>query len=203
MAGLLRPLRGNICLDGTPLDDISLKVCAQKIAYLAQERQATWSGTVLEFVALGRTPYRGQLGRRSKHDEQALSAALVTAGCEGLKARHFHHLSGGEQARVYLARALAVQADILLADEPIAALDPAHQISTLTQLRDLTKRGTSVVASLHDLSLAQQFCSRIWVVHEGALYKDANAKAALNKETLRHVFGIKITNGHTVLSGKT
>ncbi|HFB55360.1 MAG TPA: ABC transporter ATP-binding protein, partial [Hellea balneolensis] len=154
LAGLLTPLTGDIRVDGTPLPTIPVRARAKHISYLAQERRAVWSGTVKDFVALGRTPYRGPLGRLSPDDHTAISEALHMAGCEDLKDRHFHHLSGGEQARVYLARTLAVGAPFILADEPIAALDPAHQIATLSQLQMQAQAGTTIIASLHDLGLA-------------------------------------------------
>jgi iron complex transport system ATP-binding protein len=202
LTGLLAPLTGDILIDGTPLHAMSVRTRAKHISYLAQERRAVWSGNVKDFVALGRTPYRGPLGRLSPDDHTAISNALAAAGCEDLRERAFNHLSGGEQARVYLARTLAVDAPFMLADEPIAALDPAHQIATLSQLQAQAHAGTTIIASLHDLGLAQQFCTRIWVVHNGGLYKDAEAHTALDANTLHHVFGIKTRNGQTVLSDK-
>ena len=98
--------------------------------------------------------------------------------------------------RVHLARALAVDAPLLIADEPNTALDPYYQITLMNTLSAQMKTGKTVIASLHDLSLAKQFCTRIWVVHQGGLVQDAKPDQALNKDILAQVFNIKRSGVH-------
>ncbi len=113
IAGLLKPSAGNIDLGGKTLNAMPPKMRAKQISYLAQTRSAAWPLPVRELVALGRAPHRGPLGKLNKDDEEAIDQALSSARCESLQDRLFSQLSGGEQARVYLARALAVNASLL------------------------------------------------------------------------------------------
>ena len=195
IAGLIKPQGGQIELGGQSTAALSPKARAKQIAYLAQERSAAWPLPVRDLVALGRAPYRGSLGKLNEDDKAAIESALGAAQCADLKDRRFDQLSGGEQARVYLARALAVDAPLLLADEPTASLDPYYQLSIMETLRAETRRGKTVIASLHDLTLAKQYCTRIWVMDEGKLVEDLETSAALNADTLARVFKIKLTNG--------
>lgn len=191
IAGILKPIAGDVILDGDNVHAMSAKSRARKISYLAQDRTANWPLPVDQLVALGRAPYRGSLGKLSTQDELAIAHALNTAHCIDLKTRRFDQLSGGEQMRVHLARALAVDAPLLIADEPNTALDPYYQITLMETLSSQIKAGKTVIASLHDLSLAKQFCTRIWVVHAGELVQDAAPDQALSTDILAQVFNIK------------
>lgn len=200
IAGLLNPVGGHIALAGKPLQNISAKERAKHIAYLAQNRAMAWPLTVHELVSLGRAPFRSSLGRFSEADDEAIDTALQTAQCWNLRHRTFDKLSGGEQMRVHLARAFAVEAPLLLADEPTTALDPYYQISVLTELRAYADNGRTVLASLHDLTLAKQFCTRIWVIDDGKLRLDAAPDKAFSQEMLAQVFDIKPTkNGWQIV----
>lgn len=198
IAGLIVPDAGQVSISGQPVAGLPPHERAKQIAWLAQDRSAAWALSVRELVALGRAPYRGRLGRLSADDGAAIDVALGSAHCTDLQNRRFDHLSGGEQARVLLARALAVGADVLLADEPTASLDPYYQISILQSLLAEAENGKIVIASLHDLSLARQFCDRVWVMHEGQLVADDTPDGALNKTVLADIFRIKIQNGQMV-----
>ncbi len=200
IAGLIRPDAGQVCISGQSITSLAPSERAKKIAWLSQDRSAVWALSVRALVALGRAPYRGRLGRLSPDDRAAIDTALVSADCTELQDRRFDTLSGGERARVLLARALAVGAPLLLADEPTASLDPYYQISIMQTLRDEAKNNTNdggkiVIASLHDLSLAQQFCDRIWVMQDGKLVADDRADIALNGQILAEVFRVKIQQG--------
>ncbi len=200
IAGIIKPDAGSISLDGKNIENLSSKTRAKQIAYLAQDRGAAWALSVRDLVALGRAPYRGPLGKLSADGEAAIDAALKAAQCEDLQGRCFDSLSGGEQARVYLARALAVDAPVLLADEPTAALDPYYQLSIMQTLRAQTAQGKTVIASLHDLALAKQFCSRIWVMDGGTLAEDAAADKALGADILKQIFRVQSKLGVMTLS---
>jgi len=185
LCGIISPASGRINLNDKNLRDLSLKERARHIAYLAQSREALPSMSVEEVVRLGRAPYRGSLGKISAEGEAAIQAALSRTRSDIFKMRRFDSLSGGEQARVLLARALAVQAPVLLADEPIAALDPFYQLSMME----------IVITALHDLPLAAQFADRIWIMHQGNIIADGSPKDVLNMENLKTVFGIKLPKG--------
>jgi len=192
IAGLL-PHAGSTSLPSKPRDR------AQAISYLAQNSTAPDQRKVKDILALGRTPYLGLLSKLSETDEIAIQSAAKSCEIEPLLPRAFGTLSGGEKMRVHLARTLATQAPILLADEPITALalDPYYQISTMKILRETANAGTTIIAALHDLAYAKRFADRIWVLQSGKLVADETANKALNKEILRDVFRITDT-GETI-----
>ncbi len=198
IAGLIAPTRGDVVFNEENIHTLSPKTRARNIAWLAQHQSAAWALSVRELVSLGRAPYRGRLGKLSQNDERAVDAALASAQCQNLQNRDFNTLSGGEQARVLLARALAVDAPLLLADEPAASLDPYYQISILQSLAREAKTGKTVIVSLHDLALARQFCHRVWVLHNGRLVADRAPQKALHPSLLATVFRIKTKSGLTV-----
>lgn len=203
VAGLIQPTEGQLGLGGKDLSTFPAKQRAKHISYLAQERSAAWPLTVRELVALGRAPFRGPLGEVSPKGEAAIAHAINAVQCEDLTERRFDHLSGGERARVLLARALAVNAPVLLADEPVAALDPYYQLSIMHALHAEAVRGKTVIASLHDLGLAQQLCSRIWVLNKGKLIRDELAERALGAKILHEVFGVRRVADGLALSDDT
>ena len=191
IVGLITPTTGMVALHDMNASAMSAKMRARQFAYLAQDRTAAWTMPVRGLVALGRAPWRGPLGRLSANDERAITRAMGATRCSDLASRRFDQLSGGEQARVHLARAMAVYAGVLLADEPVASLDPYYQLSILGCLRDVAADGKIVIASLHDLTLARRFATRIWVMDKGRLVQDKTADAALGPDILRRVFQIE------------
>ena len=143
--------------------------------------------SVETLVALGRTPHR-----RDAADREAVEAALARMELGALRHRTATRLSGGEQARVLIARALAQETPLLLADEPTAGLDPAHQLATLARLGGLAAEGRGVLVSLHDLALAVQSCTRVVVLAKGgAVAADGPPEAVLTPALLAAVFGIE------------
>jgi len=195
LCGIISPSSGNIKVNDTSLSNLPLKIRARKIAYLAQSREALPSMSVEDVVRLGRAPYRGGLGKISAEGKTAIASALSRTQSDVFKARRFDSLSGGEQARVLLARALTVQAPVLLADEPIAALDPFYQLSMMEILKAEATSGKTVITALHDLPLAAQFADRIWMMHEGKIIADGKPADVLTAENLKTVFGIKRPKG--------
>ena len=195
LCGLIKPSTGEVKIDGTPLSAIPLKKRARAIAYLAQSREALPAMRVKDVIKLGRAPYRGGLGKISEDGQSAIKAAIAKTQSEAFIERRFDSLSGGEQARVLLARALIVQAPVLLADEPIAALDTFYQLSMMDILKAEAESGKTVIAALHDLSLAAQFATRIWVMHQAEIVADDTPKDALSEDTLAKVFGIRAPKG--------
>jgi len=195
LCGIIKPTSGIITLDDKPLASLDLKSRARFISYLAQSREAMPAMSVQDVVNLGRAPYRGTLGKISSEGHMAIEKALSKTQSDVFAQRRFDGLSGGEQARVLLARALAVEAPILFADEPIAALDPFYQISMMEILKAEAESGKTVITALHDLSLAAQFASRIWVMHQGKIVMNETPKTALSKDILKTVFGIRAPIG--------
>jgi len=195
LCGIISPSSGQISVGDKSLSEINLKSRAKHIAYLAQSREAIPSMSVEEVVRLGRAPYRGTLGKISSEGETAIASALTRTQSMIFKTRRFDSLSGGEQARVLLARALAVEAPVLLADEPIAALDPFYQLSMMQILKAEAAFGKTIITALHDLTLAAQFADRIWIMHQGKIVADGSAPDVLTAENLKTVFGIKLPKG--------
>lgn len=190
LAGLLRPDAGEVALDGAPLSAMPPARLALARAYLPQTAEAHWSLTAGQVVALARLPHRRASG--DKADALAVTKAMDRAGTLPLRDRRLDQLSGGERMRVLLARALAVEAPILLADEPIAGLDPLQQIRVMQLLLGLAESGTAVIAVLHDLTLAARFCHRLTLLHEGAVLADAAPDAVLTDANLAAAYGISV-----------
>jgi len=194
---LLRALAGlqktrGVTLDGRDINGVSPKERARKISWLPQTGQAVWPLPVRSLVALGRMPYGATLDSLSARDDGAIAAALTACDLETLAARDVTTLSGGERARALLARALAVEAPILLADEPVSALDPRHQLSVMETLQAQAQGNRLVIVVLHDLALAARFADRIILMQAGRIAADGPPNAVLTAERLGAVFGVEI-----------
>lgn len=193
MAGLLH---ANGCyLEGRPLRDLTPRERARRLAYLPQTSETHWPMPVADVVALGRLPYLDGRGRLWSEDRRAIERAIVETGIEALVDRPMNKLSGGERARVLLARALAVGAPILLADEPTAHLDVSRQLSLLNLLRRRAEAGDAVVVVLHDLSAALRFCDRVAVLSETRLVAEGRPTDVLTDALLVQVFEITVARG--------
>lgn len=179
--GLL-PARGHSSLAG-----VSAQVRARAVAWLPQAREIAWGLSVRDLVSLGRLPHgRDQAGA----GRGAVESALSRMGLENFHSRRATALSGGEQARVLIARALAQESPLILADEPIAGLDPAAQIETMRVFAGHARAGGAVLASLHDLGLAARHCTRLWVVDHGRLVAQGAPRGVLRPDLLAQVFHI-------------
>jgi iron complex transport system ATP-binding protein len=165
------------------------RACAA--AWLPQRREIAWDLDVETLVALGRIPHRRVGAPLTAADNVAIANAMALTGVTAFARRPATTLSGGEQARVLLARALAQEAPLLLADEPVAGLDPAHQIATMEAFRARAQAGHAVLVSLHDLSLAAQWCQRIVMLGSGKVIADGLPEHVLTAERLRRVYGIE------------
>ena len=168
LAGLQAPDEGEVSLNDRPLSHWPLRERAMRIAWLAQQGEASGELTVRELVHLGRLPRLGLFTAPTAHDEARVDQALLDAECTPWQQRRLHELSGGERQRVLLARALAVDAPLLLLDEPTTHLDPPHQVALLRLVQRQAKDGITVVSVLHDLSLALR-ADRLVVMHAGRI----------------------------------
>ncbi len=175
--GLL-PHRGRSSLSG-----LEPRTRARTCAFIPQNREIAWDMTVEHIIRLGRLPHGGESGA-------AIDAAIETMGLRDFRQRTATALSGGEQARVLIARALAQETPLLMADEPTAGLDPAAQIATLRVFADLAAAGKAVLLSLHDLGLAARHCSRVLIMNRGRLVADGPPRDVLTPDLLRDVFHV-------------
>jgi iron complex transport system ATP-binding protein len=192
LAGLV-PAQGAIALGGKPIHSLAARERARAIAYLPQGHIFHWPMSVEAIVMLGRAPHADAFSTASPADREAVTRALAVTETTAFAARAVTTLSGGERARVALARALATQAQVLLADEPTAALDPRHQLTVMDLLRQAAHAGGAVLAIMHDLALAARFADRVVVMDRGAIVADTVPTEALSPERLASVFGIEAT----------
>lgn len=163
---------------------------ARLASYLPQRRPLAWALSVRDVVALGRYAHGGSPGRLSSVDAAAVDAAITSCGLQALAARSVDTLSGGELSRVHVARAIAAGAPLLVADEPIAALDPLHQYQVMALLRGHVDAGNSALVVLHDVALAARFSDRLaWLV-EGRLVADGSPRDTLTESRFTEVYGI-------------
>jgi iron complex transport system ATP-binding protein len=188
VAGLLSA-KGAIAIEETPLSRLSLAERARRVAYLPQGHVFHWPLAVEDIVALGRLP-RGAGADLSDVDRAAVSRAMADTGVADYAGRPVTTLSGGERARVALARVLATEARLILADEPTAALDPRYQLIVLDILRRHADDGGAVVAVLHDLGLAARRADRIVVLDQGRIVADGAPREVLTKALLAKTFGV-------------
>ncbi len=177
LAGLLPPAEGRVTLEGAALAALGARERAQAIGYLPQTPDIAWDVAVEALVALGRLPWRDR-------GEGAIAAALAALDLEGLRYRPVSQLSGGERARVLLARVLAGSPRWLLADEPLAALDLAHQLALVAHLKACAGAGQGVVVVLHDLALAMNHADHVLVLKDGRLIAEGPPAAALAPEVI-------------------
>lgn len=184
LAGLL-PCAGEIEFAGHALAALTPRQRAQGIGLLPQSCESAWSLDVADVVALGRLPWGDQ-------DAEAMARAIDQAGVAGLLRRKIDRLSGGEQARVWLARVLAGEPRLLLADEPIASLDLRHQRAVMAVLRRHAQGGRGVIVALHDLGLAARHCDRLCLLHAGRLQAYGPPATVLTEANLSQVFGIEV-----------
>ncbi len=194
LAQLQKPDVGTIEIDGVNATKIASNNFAKKVTYLPQTGVCHWPLTVERLVALGRYPHQDSQ-QLSELDMQAVEQAIVETDIEHLIGRSVNTLSGGERARVMLARALATQADILLADEPIVALDPRHQIDVMVLLKALAQKGKTVVVVLHELHLAMRYCDRLVLLDNGQKVSEGLAKGVLSADNLQTVYGVDAIYG--------
>ena len=183
-AGLIPVEGGGRKVGGTELATLNARERARQLAYLPQMRPVYWGVSARAIVALGRFAFGAPL-REDPQDAAAIDRALADCAATHLANRAASTLSGGELARIHLTRALAGETPLLLADEPIAALDPEHQFSVMSLLRKKADEGRAVIAALHDLPLAARYCTRIIVLQDGAIAGDGAPETALTPKLLR------------------
>lgn len=196
---LLRALAGffpqaPVTWDGVPLSQIPARQRACTIAWLSQDGDAVWPLPVRGIVALGRIPHGATLDSLTAQDRDAIDRALHACDLQSLADRDITTLSGGERARAFAARALAVEAPVLLADEPVSALDPHHQLTVMGSLHRAAQEGHLVIAVLHDLTLAARFANRIVLMKDGGIIAQGKPDRVLTPDLLRAVFAVDVVS---------
>lgn len=184
LSGIL-DYQGAIDFDGHELAAMSPRKRAQGIGLLPQSGDSAWSLDVEDVVALGRLPWGDQ-------DAEAIRVAVERAGVGSLLGRKVDQLSGGERARVWLARVLAGHPQLLLADEPIASLDLLYQRSVMDVLKQYANAGQGVIIAIHDLALAARYCDKLCLMHHGRVFAFGKPDAVLTEANLSEVFSIPV-----------
>jgi iron complex transport system ATP-binding protein len=190
LAGLL-PSRGKIHVGGDALSALSLRERARRFAYLPQGHVVHWPLPARDIVALGRIPHgAADPARLTPKDAEAVTRAMQATDVVEFSERRVTELSGGERSRVVLARVLAVEAPVMLADEPTASLDPRYQIDVMTNLRNAADGGMLVIVVTHDLGLAARFADTVLVLSEGRLVAQGAPAEALSETIMADVFRV-------------
>jgi iron complex transport system ATP-binding protein len=191
LAGLLKPDDGQIRLDGALLSSFGLRGLAQRRAFLPQSPRAEWPISVERLVALGLTPQLPAFAALPNRLVERVTQALAQVDMLGHRNQPATTLSGGELARAMLARALVGDPDIILADEPLAGLDPRHAIDGIKRLRALSEQGKLVVASIHDLTLAARYATHIAVMRNGRLIAMGETAPTLTSALVSDIFDVE------------
>lgn len=185
LAGILAPTAGQLWLAGQPLAGLAPLQRARQLGYLLQRGESSWALAVRDVVTLGRLPWQDE-------DAAAIAAAMATVGVSELAGRRIDRLSGGEQARVWLARVLAGRPQVLLADEPTASLDLYHERAVMRCLREHATADRATVLALHDLPLAARYCDRLCLLEHGRVRALGRPRAVLTEAHLSAVYQVPV-----------
>ncbi|MCU7848981.1 MAG: ABC transporter ATP-binding protein [Candidatus Thiodiazotropha sp. (ex Lucinoma kastoroae)] len=192
LAGVITADKGVLSLEGKPISTVTPRERARRIAYLPQLSEIAWPMSVERLVALGRIPHLEPWQHPGPYDTEIIERVIAETDLLPYRDRPFNTLSGGEQARVVLARAMVSEPDILLADEPVSALDPAHQLDVMTLLSKHCEAGHSVIVVLHDLNLAAHFCRRLKLLYQGRTLAEGDTNQVLTPQNLEKAYAIEM-----------
>lgn len=200
LAGLIAPCAGRVVYGDKnqrlqDLDDVDRVRRARTVSFLAQTPEVSPLMQVRDIVALGRLPHRRLFGGQTDEDTDAIARALHDTDSMRFQGRAIGSLSGGERMRALIARALAVEAPFLLADEPVAALDPLHQLQVMRLLRARAGAGAGVLVTLHDLTLASRFCDRLVLLADGRLLGEGAPDVVLTDAQIAAAYGVSLAHG--------
>ena len=196
MGAILKPDSGSIQFKESSLPKINKKLFAQSVSWIPQDHPMVFPFKVSEIVLMGRHPYLSPLSFESEEDFEISRRAMETTMTSQFADRYFNEISGGEKQRVMIASALAQDPEMMLLDEPTAALDLKYQIQILSILKNLNARHKmTLVMAMHDLNLASSFCSRLILLDEGQIVRDGTPEQVLKKDILEQVYGIEVDLG--------
>jgi iron complex transport system ATP-binding protein len=190
ISGILKPQNGELEILDRPIDQYHRKALAKTIAFVPQMTFADFPFTVTEIVLMGRSPYLGMLGIEQKNDLEVANQAIAFTGLENLAHRKLDQLSGGEQQRVFIARAICQEPDIILLDEPTASLDLAYQVRIMDLMEKLkTEKGITVVMVSHDVNLAAMYADHLMLLHKGQVVCQGLPDEVITYQTLEAAYG--------------
>ena len=199
---LLSPQKGEILFELVPMKKMDRNDIAKRIAVVAQETQLLFPFSVLETVLMGRSPYLGQLMFESGKDLEISKRAMEWTNILPFSERPMDELSGGERKRVFIARALAQEPEVILLDEPTANLDIHHQIDFLDLILTLNReKGLTIVMASHDINIASEFCDRLILLQGGRIYKMGTPEEVITKENIESVYGCEVWIDQNPISG--
>lgn len=184
---VLQPTGGVVYLDGRTLSEYSYKQSARQVAVVAQHNYYNFDFSVQDVVMMGRAPHKRALDRDNAQDYQMVARALETVGMADFAQRSFATLSGGEQQRVILARALAQDTPCLILDEPTNHMDIKYQLQLMDIVKSLDR---TVIAAIHDLNIAAMYCDRLYAVKEGRVVASGRPEEVLTPELIRTVYEV-------------
>jgi iron complex transport system ATP-binding protein len=192
IGGVLTPQSGRVVIDGRPIEQLTRRELARRIAVVPQETHSTFDFSVIDMVLMGRYPHLGAFALEGALDQAIARDALAATGTTALELRPFATLSGGEKQRVVIASALAQGSDMLLLDEPTAALDLGYQFAIAALLRRLnTERGTTMIVSTHDLNLAAALCERVVLLKKGRVIAQGTTEETLTAANIRLLYEVE------------
>ncbi len=201
LAGILHATSGDVYLGPSRLQDLGRSAVARQCAYLPQQFGTNFEMRVEDVVYLGRYPHLGTWGKLTTRDHEQVAWALERVGMTALRRRTLPTLSGGERQRVFLARALAQEAPILLLDEPASALDVGRHLELMALLTELHEDGHTIVAVLHDLRPALDFFPRAILLREGRLAAEGSTRSVIFGQPLQDAFGVRVHVGEGLRFG--
>jgi iron complex transport system ATP-binding protein len=191
VAGVLQPQSGRVWVGGRPLEQLTRRDLARRVAVVPQETHSTFDFSVIDMVLMGRYPHLGPFELEGAADLEIAREALAATGTAALETRPFATLSGGEKQRVVIAGALAQASDMLLLDEPTAALDLRYQFEIAALLRRLnSERGTTLIVSTHDLNLAAALCGRVVLLKQGRVLAQGATNDTLTADHIRLLYDV-------------
>ncbi|HSB04937.1 MAG TPA: ABC transporter ATP-binding protein [Thermodesulfobacteriota bacterium] len=199
---LLVPQRGEVFYEENPLQQMDRAEIAKKVAVVPQETHSLFPFHVMEIVLMGRSPYLGHLMFETKKDLEIARKALEWTDTLSFSERPIDELSGGERKRVFIARALAQEPEVILLDEPTATLDIHHQIDFLERILDLNhEKGLTIIMASHDMNLASEFCDRLILLKGGKIDQVGTPREVITKENVERVYGCEVWVDQNPISG--
>ena len=193
LSGLLPPDQNQVRFDNRDITACKRRILARSIAWISQDHHLPFPFSVAEVVMMGRHPYLSPLTFESERDIEITRQAMIQTQTEQFAHRKFNEISGGEQQRVLLASAISQEPEVMILDEPTAALDLKYQIEIFNILKQLNEAGnTTIIIALHDLHLASKFCRRLVLLKEGKVVREGSPEEVLQKQILEDVYEVSV-----------